>query len=553
MRRVLVNLLLAGLALNAACQRRKGLAPADASGVAGTGLASDGGAAGAGGGAAGTAGAAALGWGGVRRLTDAEYDNTLRDLLGVAAGARQASVQGALPADLSVDGFDNAAAGQNILPARFQWYFASAVVLTDGVWADPTRRARIVTCAPAAAGDETCARAIVSAFGRRAWRRPLSPAEMDGLVGLVRDAMTTGADFPTAIKQIVVALLVSEAFLYRVELDPDPNAAVAHPLAGHELATRLSYLIWTSTPDDALLDAAEAGQLDTQDGLRAQVQRLLADPRADGFVRDFAGQWLGFRALEEPSRAPWPPGAQRAAAEEARRFVEMIVQEDRPLSELLTADVNFVDDALAPLYGFPAPGPTTRVSVTTDARRGYLGLVAPLAQTSFETDTSPERRGTWVMGRLLCKSLPAHPNTLPPTGTGRARAEMTAASVACAACHKIVDPIGLGLERFDQLGLYREVYPTGEAADDLGALPDGTSFRGPGALGDLIAGDPEYRRCVARKVVTYALGRGLVQEDEAAVDRVAGAFEAGGLTVRALLTSLVVDDAIRFRRGEGTL
>jgi hypothetical protein len=173
-------------------------------------------------------------------------------------------------------------------------------------------------------------------------------------------------------------------------------------------------------------------------------------------------------------------------------------------------------------------------------------------QTSFDHDSSPARRGAWVQSQLLCMAVPpGHPNTPAPTTSGRVRAETTAAQPGCAACHEFFDPVGLGLERFDQLGRYRTVYSTREPIDDLGTFPDGRTFHGPGGLGDLLVADPAFRRCVAQKAMMYALGRHLDDDDVAAVERVASAFERNGLTVRALLASVVADDAFRMRRGEG--
>lgn len=558
MRRVLSVAVLVGVA---ACGRsglllRATDGGAGTSGAAGTGF--DGAAgtdvAGAGGTGAGGTGASVIGWGGLVRLTDVEYDNTLRDVLSVADSARIAALQGRLPADAPPEafgGFDNAAAGQSISPERYQWYFASAVAVVELLWASEA----FVKCPPATSA-ELCAGAFTRDLGRRLWRRPLSPIEVDDLVALMNAAMAGGADFQTAMKQVVVALLVSEPFLFRVELDPDPNAPFTHPLNGYELATRLSYLIWSSAPDLALLDAAEAGELATPEGVRAQVRRLLIEQRADGFVRNFAGQWLGFRQLEYGMLPGFTQVMTQAAWQEARQLVDLIVKEDRPVTDLLTTDVNFVDAALAETYGIPGsylPGVPQRVSVSTDARRGFLGYAAPFITTSLETESSPSRRGVFVQTRLLCQVLPpGHPNTPAPMLPGRARVEMTAAMPSCAACHKHFDPIGLGLERFDAWGRYRTKYASGGAVDDLGVMPDGTPFRGPGELGDLVAADPKFRACVARKAVTYALGRQLAAGDEPALERIGAAFTTSGLTVRGLLEAIVVDDVFRMRRGEGT-
>lgn len=491
-------------------------------------------------------------WVGMRQLTDAEYDNTIRDLLGVSTTMYRTL---AGPEAEGAGDFDTFAAGQTISPPRYQGLFASTVGAVQAAFANPTLRARVVTCAPASPTDEVCARNTLSDFGLRAWRRRLATDEVDGLLRVVRDAWTTGgADFHGGLQQGVIALLVSEAFLFRVELDPDPNGSAIHAVDPFDLATRLSYLVWSSTPDITLQSLAGTGHLLEPATLTSQVNRLLADPRADGFVRDFAGQWLDFRRLDGAAISWWPANVQRAAYEEALRFVDLIVEEDRPLTELLTADVNFVDAALAAHYGFAAPATpaVTRVSVTTDARKGVLGLVAPLARTSSETWTSPTKRGLFVLERFLCQDIATGPDCgITPSGANpRERADALAAQPACAECHSKFDPVGFGLEGFDNLGRSRAFYTNDAPIDGKGRL-DGVAFDGVPGLADRLAADPRFPRCAARKAISYALGRRLLPADDATVDRIAGAFQQKGLTVRGLLSAIVTDDVFRFRRGEG--
>jgi hypothetical protein len=485
----------------------------------------------------------------MRRLTEAEYDNTLRDLLGVTTTAYRTF------AEPSEGDFDTFAEGQTLTPQRYQWLYGTTVAAVQSAFANSTLRARIVTCVPASPTDETCARNTLSDLGYRVWRRPLTSDELDGLLGLVRTAWAGGADFHGGLQQGVIALFASEAFLFRVELDPDPNGSAVHPLGAFDLSTRLSYLIWSSTPDLTLQALARSGALLEPATLVAQVNRLLADERADGFVRNFVGQWLDFRRLDGATLASWPDDVQRAAYQEALRFVDLIVQEDRPVTELLTADVNFVDGALAAHYGFPAPAAPgfTRVSVTTDARKGLLGMVAPLGRTSPVTETSPTWRGRFVLERLLCQEIIPGPASSPtPSGANpRERADALAAQPACADCHSKMDPIGFGLEGFDRLGRARTLYANGATIDGKGKL-DGVAFDGVPGLADRLAADPRFRRCAARMATAYAVGRPLLPADEATVERVAGAFEKEGLTVRGLLSAIVTSDLFRFRRGEGT-
>jgi hypothetical protein len=493
------------------------------------------------------------GWVGMRLLTDAEYDNTMRDLLGVTTTAYRALADRGPEGEDDV--FDNLAERQPISLQRYQWYFAAAVGAAEAAFANPDLRGKVVACVPSSGADEVCAQNSLRTFGERAWRRPLDGNEVEGLLRVVRDAWKSGADFHGGVRQAVVAMLVSDAFLFRIELDPTPNSAAVHALTPFDVATRLSYLLWGSTPDITLLALATQGRLYDTEALRAQVNRMLADARADGFVRNFAGQWLDFRRLDGPAFVKWPAGLQAAALEEARRFVELIVVEDRPLTDLFTMDVNFVDETLAAHYGFPAPATgVARVSVTTDARKGYLGLVAPLALTSGELESSPTLRGKFVLERLLCSQIPADPSALlpPPAGnTPRERAASIAAmGPQCTPCHTKMDPIGLGLEAFGPLGHSRITYDNGTLVDSTGAL-DGTQFSGVSGLADVLAADPRLPRCAARKAISYALGRRLETADDATVERVARAFEGQGLTIRGLLSAIVTDDVFRFRRGEG--
>jgi hypothetical protein len=435
------------------------------------------------------------------------------------------------------------------------------VKLYEEVLASDAPAQRLLPCRPAVASDDTCARSIVRAFGLRAWRRPLTDAEVADLVALVRADLDAGDEFTAAIGQAVVAMLVSESFLYRLELDPPAAGAAIRPLTSYELATRLSYLVWSSMPDDDLFALAAADGLVDPTTLVAQIPRMLADPRADGFVRNFFGQWLGFRGLDGATLefpADWSPELQASVAEEARRYVAAVVQGDGDIGGLMTTDANFVDMRLATLYGLDSPYLYVgfqRVSNATDARKGYLGLAAFFATTSHLTQSSPTLRGLWVMDRALCTDVPPPPAGVPPVGPplpGSPRQQVAAirSMPSCGPCHALMDPVGLGLESFDQLGRFRTSYD-GDLGpvDDHGAI--GTkAFEGEPALADLVAADPRFADCARRQLVTYALGRPLVDADAHRFPDIDARWKAGGHSVRALLASIVADEAFRYRRGE---
>jgi hypothetical protein len=477
----------------AACHHRGTLAPSGAAdgaagaggsttasggndgGMAGGGIAGGGGASGTGGGVAGSTGAGGFaadpGFVGMRRLSDVEYANTLQDVLGLTgdgpniAAALAASADPAPPVvgPWAVSDFDNLSSGPVIGPARFQAYFGIATAELDVAFATDAARARILTCAPTSPIDETCARTIIGAFGLRAWRRPLTPDEVDAFAALARAARAAGGDFTESMRQVVQAMLVSESFLYRLEFDTPVASVAPHPLTSYDLATRLSYLLWSTTPDDQLLQLAATNALRTKATLMAQATRLLADPRAAGFVDNFFGQWLGFRALRGATLdrvAPgWSGALQASMAQEASLFVDAVVKSDGGFGALLTTDVNFVDRDLASLYDFtlPTTGSFLRVVNAFDGRKGYLGLAAMLTATSHPDATSATWRGRWVLEHLLCTVVPTPPQSGHPTaplGNAAEQLATVAKTPVCNACHSFIDRVGLGLEKFDQIGRF---------------------------------------------------------------------------------------------------
>jgi hypothetical protein len=565
-----------GLALcGAGCRSHAALTSGDAGPVAGASGAIDGGVGGsADAGAAPDAGApdgfAAgfdPGWVGMRRLSDAEYARTIQDLLGLTgldAPIVATFTDSPDPLEAALDQFDSDGAGAPISAARYEAYFTDAETLVQQAFASDALRARIVTCAPATLRDDSCTRTIVRAFGLHAWRRPLTDDEVDELTALVGAALGGGAAFSDAIEQAVVAMLVSESFLYRIELDPPPPAARVHAVTSYELASRLSYLLWSSLPDDALFALAASDGLSNPDTLAAQVTRMLGDARASGFVANFFGQWLGFRVLDGPTldrvTPDWAPALQTSMATEAHLFVADFMSRDQGIGDLLTADVNFVDPYLGNLYSLPTVVPAdmfTRIVDTTDAREGYLGLAALLTLTSNPSSTSPSHRGRWIVQKLLCAPVPAPPGNhpaAPTSGTPREQLQERQDMAACAACHALFEPVGIGLENFDEIGRLRASYaddPT-TIIDDHGAMPDGTPYEGLRGLAALLAQEPAFVSCARREVLAYALGRPLTDADAPEVAALDARWAQAGLTMRGLLGAIVVDDLFRTRRAEDT-
>jgi hypothetical protein len=520
-----------------------------------------GGAAGSGG-PAGPEGARDVNRVGIHRLNNAEYDNTVRDLLGVSSSAAPSFI-----ADEKALGFDTIAAAFGMTDAQYEQYFNSADNLAEQVFADPALRARILTCTPASSADLACTESIVRAFGKRAWRRPLADAEVQGLVELAGAAMELGEDFAGSMKQVVKALLSSVHFLYRVELDSDPTSPAAHPLDGYELASRLSYLLWGTMPDDALFELADSAELQSDEALRAQLTRMLGHQRARAFVASFAGQWLGLRDLQNhqvdaEAFPDWDDALRAAAIEEGLLYFSEFLDGTRGLAEFFTADVNFVDARLAELYGMSGGGSAiTRVSDAGDARRGFLGLSSFLTVTSFAHRTAPTLRGKWVLQNLLCEEIPPPPANVPELEEDddaasaqmlnvRERLAEHRTNPQCAACHTLLDPIGLGLENFDAIGQHRTQYANGDVIDASGMLPDGASFDGIDQLSALLAEDPRLADCASEKLLTYALSRELVKSDQPYLLEIREQWQREGLGLRALLERIVLSDLFRMRRGE---
>jgi hypothetical protein len=424
-------------------------------------------------------------------------------------------------------------------------------------------RDRIVTCDPRDRGEASCAQEILARFARRAFRRPVGQEEIAPLLAFLDVAKAQGEGFDRGIALALQAILVSPHFLFRVELDPDPQRGAPHRLSDHELASRLSYFLWSTMPDDDLLALADAGKLQDDEVLRGQVARMLADPKAAALVDHFAGQWLYQRALldHKPSYASFPGWSEelrQALMTETRLFLKDLLGGDRPLGELLTADYTYANDKVAKHYGLKGTfgAMFQRVSLSGTQRRGILTQGSLLTVTSYPTRTSPVKRGKWVMEQLLCSGPPAPPPGVEglvdqpmPTGTLRQRLEEHRKNPQCAVCHNLMDPIGFGLENFDGIGAYRTKDGPG-AVDSSGELPDGRRFSGAGELSGILAQDARFERCLVEKTFTYALGRAPVAGEEERLRALTAQLKEEGLRFRDLVLRLTQTEFFRSRRGE---
>lgn len=421
----------------------------------------------------------------------------------------------------------------------------------------PESHARILFRRPGPLNRREVAREILARFATRAYRRPATAAEVDRLVGLVELAEKGGDRFERGIQLAVQAILVSPHFLFRVELEQRPGAV--RPLTDLELASRLSYFLWSSMPDDELLNLAIRKQLRAGGNLDAQVARMLRDPKAEALVEDFSGQWLQTRNLKiaSPDRdrfGQFDEPLRQAMRREVELSFAAVLREGRPITDFLHADYTFLNERLARHYGIVGVvgDQFRRVPLADRNRGGVVTMASTLTVTSNPTRTSPVKRGKWILEEILGTPPPAPPpgvSDLPDAEEGgkprsvRERLERHRRNPDCASCHNRMDPLGFGLENFDAVGAYR-AQDEGKSIDASGVLPTGPAFRGPVELkAVLLSKQVAFSRCFAEKLMTYALGRGLEASDRCAVEQMAARAMLGGGQVGRFVAEIVHSDA----------
>jgi hypothetical protein len=414
-------------------------------------------------------------------------------------------------------------------------------------------------------------RKVLERFATRAFRRPLAAGELDRIVALCDGARKRGQPPAAAVRLSLWSILVSPHFLFRVERDSgdrDEHGSVR--LSDWELASRLSYFLWSTLPDAPLLDLAARGRLRDPEVLREQARRMLADPRAQALVDNFTGQWLGLRKLEQalPDREMFPPfteAARRAMIDEAETFFAHLMREDRSVLELLSADYAFVNEPLARIYGIKgiSGDAMRRVPLSDPNRGGVITMAGILTLTSHPTRTSAVKRGKWILDEILGAPPPPPPPNVPElneatknrpdskTLTLRQRLEIHRADPACFGCHKAMDVLGLGLENFDAIGRWRDK-DGAQKIDVSGTLPTGESFSSPGGLKKVLMGyKDDFARTLAEKMFVYALGRPVERADRREVKRVVAEMKKNDYRFSALIESLVTSYPFRFRRSAG--
>jgi hypothetical protein len=431
----------------------------------------------------------------------------------------------------------------------------------------PPTHERIFFRTPRSVFDTETARAIIDGFAQRAYRRPLAKEELDRLVEFFSHWANDTKSFEAGIKMTLQTVLISPNFLFRGELQPEPdNPAFTHPINEYALAARLSYFLWSTMPDETLRAAAAAGSLRTN--LVSQVRRMLADPRADALIQNFTGQWLQTRAIATvtPARRPFRrfnEELRAAMKEETELFCEEILRQDRSVLEFLSADYTYLNERLANHYGIKGVSGDKfqRVSLAGTPRRGILTQGSILTLTSNPTRTSPVKRGLFVLENILGTPPPPPPPDVPLlpegrrgelSGTLRQRMEQHRKDTLCSSCHARMDPIGFSFENFDGIGAWREE-EAGQPIDPSGQLVSGESFSGAQQLTELLLSTKrnEFLRCLAGKMLTYALGRGTEYYDRCAVDQIVARLEQNEYRFSELVIGVVQSAPFQLRRGEG--
>lgn len=507
----------------------------------------------------------------IRRLTRFEYNLTVRDLLGVRGDPANA-----LPAEEEALGFQNNASSLNVTPILAEKYMTLAETVSRAATEDLSKLTSCKASMPTT-DRRVCVRSFVGDLAQRTYRRPVTEVEVDELVAVFDSAATLYADaespettiFREGVAMVIEALLQSPEFLYRVELGEAVEAITTasgqrvKPLDSWEMASRLSFFLWGSMPDDELFGAAEAGALETKEQIAVQARRMLADPKARDAVTVFHRQWLDYDRLNNVTKdaalyPDWSPAIGALMQEEMQHFIgDVVFDGPGDLGTLLTANYTYANDELANFYGKPAASDAfERIELDRDRHAGLLSMGAIQSYYAHSNQSSPVHRGKLVREALLCDVLQPPPPGLvfevpepSPDATTRERFAQHSADPACSGCHELMDPIGFGFENYDGVGRYR-AEENGKLIDATGTIVDSDvdgDFVGVRELSEKLLSSEEVKQCYAKMWFRFAYGRGETPADECSLDTTAKTFEATGSNVRELLVALTQTDAFLYR------
>ncbi|MCG6154636.1 DUF1592 domain-containing protein [Rubinisphaera margarita] len=504
----------------------------------------------------------------IRRLSKVEYGNTLHDLYGVAP-----SIADSLPEEVVGEGYLN-----SISPLQSELFLDIAnkvieqVVVPEGQPPTEVQRRLFGESPPDGADYREAARKIARSLARDAYRRPPTETELDVLVGVFDLGRENDLNYTASLSLMWKAILVSPQFLFITPAGGFDSEDAIVPLDDYQLASRLSYLLWSAPPDAELSDLADKGELRQPEVLRAQAERLLRHPRSRALFDGFGAQWLGVGGLEHQTFDPdvfpqMTPALREAMVEEARLFFESIIRENQSVFRFVDSDYTFLNETLAELYGLEqsVKGPAMRrVKLDDPNRGGILGMPATLATTSFPNRTSPVMRGVWVLEQILGERVPPPPPNVPELEeqeqeqknvealTLRQRTELHQSEPTCANCHKVLDPIGFGLENFDAIGRWRERDEVGVAIDSAGKLPNGEGFSTPAELKALLAQrKADLARNLTERLMAYSLGRQLEGYDELVIDQLMVKIAQDDYRMRTMITEVITSYLFTHRKVKG--
>ncbi len=497
----------------------------------------------------------------LRRLNRLEYNNTIRDLLGVENNPSEE-----FPADDVGYGFDHIGDVLTMPPILMEKYLDAAEDVLEAFFKNRALVNKHLKLAnPSIATKQDITR-IFSELGNRAYRRPITKDEVAKLEKLSDSLINKGEKPIDGLKAAMLAMLVSPYFLFHVELDPDPNSTTSHDVNQFELASRLSYFLWSSMPDEPLFQLARENKLREKGVVEEQIARMLKDPKAKTFTRNFPEQWLQLRNLKtvQPDKTMFPTFNDQLRddmAREAEMFFEHITKENKSILELLDSDYTFANSRLGRHYGLKMNGyqeEFKKVTFTDNRRGGVVTQAGVLTITSNPTRTSPVKRGKWVMENILGTPPPPPPPNVEElkedgkalTGTLRERMEQHRSNPNCASCHQKMDAIGFGLENFDPVGVFREK-EHGKTIDPSGELPGTGKFANPSELRKLLLSKSElFARCFTEKMLTYATGRGMERADNCVIDALVEDLKKDGYKMQDLIVAIVKSEPFQKRKAK---